>query len=445
MQKNTLSVTELNSKVRNLLELHLPMVWVEGEISNFSRPSSGHWYFTLKDEKAQIRCAMFRGRNTHVRKPPQNGDRILARARVSLYEGRGDYQLIVEHMEEAGFGYLQQRFEALKQQLHNEGLFDPAIKKPVPSAAKHVALISSSSGAAIRDVFAVFSRRFPATEITLIPSMVQGEAAPATLIQALHLAQAYTPAFDVILLCRGGGSLEDLWAFNDEQLARAIHACKLPVVSAIGHEVDFTIADFVADLRAPTPSAAAELLSPDQQEVQARLQNLSWQLETSIRQKLRHHRERVHHLSRQLKHPQDTLNQWSQRLDQLEVRIQLAISRRLETAKERLQNRDSALYRNSPSRHLAPNRHYIQQLQERMKMAIERILERRRSSFIAATASLDLVSPIATLARGYTVAVSERSGVIRSVAQVNPGEKIRVTLQDGEILATVDDCQLSKP
>jgi exodeoxyribonuclease VII large subunit len=257
-----LSVTELNRRARQLLEVHLATVWVRGEISNLSMPSSGHWYFTLKDDKAQIRCAMFRGNNALLRFKPEHGMQVIARGRVSLYEGRGDYQLIAENLQVDGAGNLQIAFEQLKAKLEDERLFDDDFKQELPTLPKHVGVITSPTGAAIRDILSIFKRRFPAIQISIFPVPVQGADAAPAIIKALQLANKHT-GFDALILARGGGSLEDLWAFNEEAVARAVFASEIPVVSAIGHETDFTICDFVADIRAATPSAAAELLSPD--------------------------------------------------------------------------------------------------------------------------------------------------------------------------------------
>lgn len=264
--RDVLSVSQLNRRAKMLLETQLPLLWIEGEISNLSQPSSGHWYFTLKDSAAQIRCAMFKGRNSRVRFAAQHGQQVLVRAKVSLYEGRGDYQLIVEHMEEAGIGALQRAFDELKYKLEQEGLFLEEHKKPLPTQPKRVALITSPTGAAVQDMVSVFARRYPLIDLVILPVAVQGVEAPAQIARAINMA-CRMRNIEAIIVGRGGGSLEDLWAFNEEVVARAIFASKIPLVSAVGHETDFTIADFVADSRAPTPSAAAELLSPDREEI----------------------------------------------------------------------------------------------------------------------------------------------------------------------------------
>jgi exodeoxyribonuclease VII large subunit len=330
---DVLSVSQLNRLARQLIEDCFPMIWVEGEISNLSRPSSGHWYFTLKDSGAQVRCAMFRARNIRLKFQPVEGSKIMLKGTLSLYEARGDYQLIAEDMQPAGQGLLAAKFEQLKQKLQTEGLFDPSRKKPVPAHPRHIAVITSATGAAIHDILTVLKRRSPSTRITLIPVPVQGEQAPGAIARAIVVANTLVATgekdFDVILAGRGGGSLEDLWAFNDERVARAIAASGLPIVSAVGHEVDFTIADFVADVRAATPSAAAELLSTDQREYAQKITALRlrlinrWQhIATQTRQRISWHEKRL-----QTQHPGQRLRQRVLRLDELELRSRQAMLR----------------------------------------------------------------------------------------------------------------------
>ena len=303
----TLTVTQLNRQVKRLLESNFDFIWVEGELSNFARPASGHWYFSLKDADCQVRCAMFRNRNQRVRQVPANGEAVRLRARVSLYEGRGEFQLIVEHLEPAGAGALQLAYEALKEKLRSEGLFEAGRKRPLPSFPSRIGVITSPSGAAIRDILSVFRRRYPGLESDVLPVPVQGaEAAPA-ICRALELANQWHAAgsryFDVLVVGRGGGSLEDLWAFNEESVARAIVASALPVVSAVGHEVDFTIADFVADARAATPSASAELLSPEALEWLAQFRALERQLARATQRRISDSAQVLNHLRRLLRHP----------------------------------------------------------------------------------------------------------------------------------------------
>lgn len=391
-ERKTFSISELNRKARELLEIHLPLIWVEGEISNFSQPSSGHWYFTLKDENAQVRCAMFRGRNQLVKFRPSAGDFVCARVRVSLYEGRGEFQLIVEHMEEAGFGLLQKRFEELKNKLQAEGLFDDIHKKALPDFCSRIAVITSASGAAIRDVLHVLERRFPLMEVQLLPTLVQGDEAIEQIVKAIDLANR-APGIEAILLCRGGGSIEDLWAFNSERIARAIFASKLPVVSGIGHEVDFTIADFVADVRAPTPSAAAEIISPDADDLLETFSGYGILCANAVLAKIQKLKEKTQHLAVRVRHPGERLQQRAQRLDQLEIRL-----------------------RNS--------RHAI--------------IDRRKSLLQKLAGMLDIVSPLATLQRGYAIALNESGKAITSAKSVKTGEKIEILVHDGKFKTRVE-------
>src|SRR3990172_11056784 len=301
-QRDIYSISRLNHEVRGMLEADFPMIWVEGEISNIARPSSGHLYFSLKDETAQVRCAMFRTRSRHIGLNPDNGMQVLARARVSLYEPRGDFQLIVEQMEETGDGALRRAFELLKQRLSAEGLFDPAHKIPLPALPRQIGIITSPSGAAIRDILHVLKRRFPALPVLIYSIPVQGASAAPEIARMINLA-AQRNECDVLILARGGGSLEDLWAFNEEMVARAIYHCPIPIITGIGHEIDFTIADFAADVRAPTPSAAAELVSPDRAQMLHVVKNVEARLAHLARAMLARQRERLTWLQRRLVHP----------------------------------------------------------------------------------------------------------------------------------------------
>lgn len=436
--RQVLSVSQLNRKARMLLEIHLPMMWVEGEVSNFSRPSSGHWYFTLKDEGAQVRCAMFRNRNSTVQFTPKAGDQVQVRARVSLYEGRGDYQLIVEHMEESGFGVLQKRFEQLRTKLQEEGLFDASAKKPLPPLPGHLAVITSPSGAAVRDVISVLQRRFPALPVTVIPSLVQGEGAAENLIAALQLADA-DPRYDLILLCRGGGSIEDLWAFNHEQLARAIAACATPVVSAVGHETDFTIADFVADLRAPTPSAAAELISPDGEDLQSRLRATETRLTSAMTRQLQHWQQRVTHSRRLLRHPGQLLQAWAQRLDQLELRLLRAWQSERTSCQRQLQQLSKRLAGHNPVQVIRTRRQHLQDLRRRLSQAGTWMLKQKNAQLNQSMSLLHAVSPLNTLQRGYAIALKESGAVVRKASDVKVKEKLTVKLAEGHLTAEVID------
>ena len=435
--RDVLSVSQLNRKAKQLLETHLPLLWVEGELSNVSQPSSGHWYFTLKDEQAQVRCAMFRNRNMLVRFAPRQGQQVLIRARVSLYEGRGDYQLIVEHMEEAGFGALQRAFEALKLKLANEGLFDDAYKQPLPSLPKHIAVITSPTGAAIRDVLSVLDRRFPAIPVTVIPVAVQGKEAAPQIVRAIDLANR-AGLFDVVILARGGGSLEDLWPFNEESVARAIHASELPIVSAVGHEVDFTIADFVADLRAPTPSAAAELLVPDAEDWLETFAGYEILLQEAIERKLQSFKQRLEWLRTRLRHPGERLQQQAQRLDGLELRLVRAVDHQLLRCHTRL---NTLVLRQKP---LQP-RLRIHQLSQQVSQHhaslvknMQRHLQAQQQRLAEAARLLQTVSPLNTLQRGYAIATDSHHKVITNSSQVAPGDSINARLAEGELQCRVE-------
>ena len=435
-QRRILSVTQLNSLAKQLLEDHLPLLWVEGEISNLAKPSSGHWYFTLKDQRAQIRCAMFKGRNSSVVFTPKQGDKIVVRGRVSLYEGRGDFQLIAEHMEEAGFGTLQRQFELLKQKLLQEGLFEAAVKSELPAHPLHIGVITSPTGAAIRDILSVLKRRMPSIPITVVPTAVQGQQAAAEIINALHIAQA-SGMFDVLVLARGGGSQEDMWCFNDEHLARAIYDCPIPVISAIGHEVDFTIADFVADYRAPTPSAAAEVLSQSQRTLQKALAHSQTRLSQAWIYALGSKRAQLSELKAKLRHPGQRLQIQSQRLDHLELRLKAAALAQTKTRHERLAKALIRLKSLHPSNKLQQLAINLKQLETRLTQATNNrlVLAKQQQSHLSKR--LDTVSPLNTLARGYAIALTESGSAITNADDVSKGDKIEVKVAKGQIEATV--------
>ena len=347
-----LTVSQLNGSVRELLEFNYGRIWLRGEISNLSAPSSGHLYFTLKDDGAQVRAAMFKGARVAARlqQPPQNGQQVLVRARVSLYAPRGDYQLIVDHLEDAGRGALQQAFEMLKARLAAEGLFSAERKAALPAHPRRIGIVSSPTGAVIRDIISVFRRRAPQVELNLVPTAVQGREATAQIVRALQRAD--TQGFDALILARGGGSLEDLWCFNEEAVARAVAACVTPIVSAVGHETDVSIADFVADVRAPTPSAAAELLAPSSADLQQRLNGLQQRLVLRMRDRLHRDAMRLDGLTRRLRHPGERLQQQAQRIDDLEQRLLRALDRRLCSGQERLARLETRLAAQHPGRTL---------------------------------------------------------------------------------------------
>jgi exodeoxyribonuclease VII large subunit len=439
-QNPVLSVSQLNRLARSLLEDNFPAVLVEGEISNLSVPASGHWYLTLKDDKAQLRCAMFRNRNMFIRFRPKDGMRVQVKGRLSLYEGRGDYQLLIDTLEETGAGALRLAFEQLKARLQQEGLFDSARKRALPGLPRHVAVITSPTGAVVRDMISVLKRRFPGLPLTIVPVAVQGQLAAAEIVRALGLVNARAGCLadvDLIVLARGGGSLEDLWSFNDEGLARAIAASALPVVSAVGHETDFTIADYVADVRAPTPSAAAELLSPDQQELLQQFFQYAAQLHGCMRRRLQRHSLQLQALRRRLRHPGRLLQEQAQRLDELEARAKRAISAKLQSCEHRTAMHKAQLLRNSPQLLLAQKQQGNQHLERRLQLAIKRLLQRAQMNLARHSHALQTISPLATLARGYSITTTDDGKVLTSYRQIEPGATIRSRLDDGVLLSKI--------
>lgn len=442
---NVLSVSQLNRLARQLLEDCFPSVWVEGEISNLSRPSSGHWYFTLKDKQAQVRCAMFRNRNFRLRFQPADGTRVLVRGGISLYENRGDYQLIAEDMQPAGAGLLAAQFEQLKQKLQAEGLFEAGRKKTLPLPPRHIAVITSKTGAAIHDILTVLQRRNPGIRVTVLPVPVQGEQAPPAIVRALALANSLArdavQDFDVILLGRGGGSLEDLWAFNDERVARAIAASELPVVSAVGHEVDTTIADFVADVRAPTPSAAAELLSPDWREAEQKLLALRNRLHNHWLRTLSSQRQRLDWWQRRLQHPGQRLRQWTLRLDELELRLRTANQRVHRDQLRRLQLLQARLQRHHPDQHLRQLQTRLDFCARQLPLQIRQLLRRQRQQLQAHAQLLNSVSPLNTLQRGYAIVSDTQGSVLRRATDTTAGATLRARLAEGHIECVVTSVQ----
>nr|WP_189416340.1 exodeoxyribonuclease VII large subunit [Cellvibrio zantedeschiae] len=437
-EREIISVSQLNRRAKQLLETHLPLLWVEGELSNVSVPSSGHWYFTLKDSDAQVRCAMFRNRNMMVKFRPQQGQHVLVRARVSLYEGRGDYQIIAEHMEEAGAGALQRAFDELKTKLAHEGLFDPQYKKNVPLLPKHIAVITSPTGAAIRDIINVLERRFPSIPVTVIPVAVQGKEAAPQIVKAISLANR-AGLFDVVILGRGGGSLEDLWPFNEEIVARAIFASDLPIVSAVGHEVDFTIADFVADLRAPTPSAAAELITPDGEDWLDKFIGFEVLLEEAMQRSLNHWQQKLQWLRSRLRHPKDKLEQQAQRCDTLEIRLKNAIQKALTHSQNRLNTLVLRQKAQHPQTRLLQLTHRFQLARQNLIKAQSQIFIQKRQGFNEAVRMLNTLSPLKTLERGYSLTtLAESQTPITSSQQLKPGDKVKTQIAKGEFVAVVE-------
>ena len=431
------SVTELNRSAASVLEQHFAWIWVEGEISNLAQPSSGHIYFSLKDSGAQIRCAMFKSRNQVLKFSPENGQQVQVRGKVSLYQPRGDYQLIVDRMEEAGDGALQRKFEALKNKLAAEGLFDEDVKQDIPELPECIGVITSNTGAAIHDVLSVIRRRFPSIPVRLYSVPVQGEAAAPAICRALALAEEQAEC-DVLLLVRGGGSLEDLWAFNEESVAHAIYDCPIPIVSGIGHEVDITIADFVADIRAATPTAAAETVTPDQG---AWLQSLEWyqyRLQQLIGEKIQRRQETLGWISKRLsqQHPVAVVQRLSQRLDDLEQRLNYAWRYCLQQQQNRYHRLHARLQTASPERSIGRYQHRIQILGQNLQHHIEQMLERQKARLQNNARTLNAISPLNTLERGYSI-TSSRGKAITASNQVAVGDEIHTRLHRGQIISEI--------
>lgn len=428
-KETAFTVSSLNRQIQQLLEASLPWILVEGEISNLARPGSGHWYFSLKDDKSQIRCTMFKNKNQLVRFKPKEGDMVRLRAKVTFYGPRGDCQLSVESMESAGEGALQLAFERLKSTLKAEGLFDSDTKKALPTMPARVALITSPTGAVIRDMITAFKRRFPLTELTLFPSIVQGNGSAENLIKQLHRADA-NGYFDAIIIGRGGGSLEDLWSFNDETLARTIFQANTPIVSAVGHETDFTICDFVADVRAATPTAAAELLSPDKKALIDKCLQQSALLTYRIEQSIQQHQQRLDYLIRSMRHPKDRLEQQQKQLDQLTQRLTQSIKLILEKQRTRSEYASQRLLQVSPEKTLAQHQLQLHQYQARLEHSLKQNLVTKQQVFSNLIEKLNLVSPLNILSRGYAIP-SKNKQVIRSIHDVNKGDSIQVRIEDG--------------
>ncbi len=434
------TVSQLNREVKELLNLHFLNILVEGEISNLSTPSSGHIYFSLKDSKSQIRCAMFCSQQRNLGFVPENGQQVLIKVQVSLYEPRGDFQLIVQAMEEAGDGALRRAFEKLKKKLAAEGLFDSERKKQAPYLPNAVGVITSPTGAAIRDILSVLHRRFAFIPVIIYPVAVQGENAKYEIVEALETANARKEC-DVIILARGGGSLEDLWAFNEESVARAIDASEIPVISGVGHEVDFTIADFVADFRAPTPSAAAEHCTPDSQELLQYFKLLENRLIQQINRIMTDSKQTLEWLANRLKQqsPEQQLETKAQRLDNLELRLNQVLQSLLVEKKNKLVQAQNKFWQFDPSSQIRTYKMQQQYLAERLTAAIDRKLETLKQSMINTSQTLQAVSPLATLSRGYAIVTElESDQIVRSVKQLKPGSRIQTRLAEGRFISKIE-------
>ncbi|MCN4145022.1 MAG: exodeoxyribonuclease VII large subunit [Thiohalomonas sp.] len=439
-EPNILSVSEFSRNVKRVLEYNFPTVWISGEISNLAMPRSGHWYFTLKDEQSQVRCAMFRQSNQRLNFVPSEGMQILVKGRVSLYEARGDFQLILDSMEDAGVGALQRAFEQLKHKLQTQGLFAAEHKKPLPVMPHCVGIITSPTGAALHDILNVLKRRFPALPVIIYPAQVQGNEAPEQLLHALHQAQEQDLC-DVLIIGRGGGSIEDLWAFNHEQLALAIYDCHIPEISSVGHEVDFTISDFVADVRAATPSAAAELASPDKEELLNCLRGIEKQLVNVIERYLSTLQQQLQRQYKRLKHPGRYLDEVAQRIDKLTTRMEQRLNFRLQLRQEQILTLEARLQQHSPLHQLTRQQIRLDYLQQRLKHSLSPYFEHVQQKIASLAREMDAFSPLATLGRGYSLVKDAQGELIKSATQLTAGQQVTIHFAHDQALMSVNKNQ----
>ncbi len=432
------TVSRLNREVRTVLETGFPLLWIEAELSNFARPASGHWYFSLKDEAAQVKCAMFRNRNQLVKVLPANGKQVLVRARIGLYEPRGDYQLIIEHMEEAGDGALRRQFELLKNKLADEGLFDASNKKDIPETITRVGIITSPSGAAIHDILTTLQRRFPMRKTIIYPVPVQGKGASNKIAAAITKANTRQET-DVLIIARGGGSLEDLWEFNEEAVARAIYNSNIPVVTGIGHEVDFTIADFVADQRAATPTAAAELISPDRYQQLQKLSSISSHFIYLMQQKLQQEQQKVDWLYKRIRHPKDRLQILKNNLKQLSQRNIRSIEKTLSESRYKIKLLESKIQQHEPSQRIQQLKLRYKNINSRFQLATSQAITFKRQKLQHLVHTLDALSPLHTLKRGYAIVKDEKNNIISRTKNISKGQQIKTELSKGHFLSTITD------
>jgi exodeoxyribonuclease VII large subunit len=436
--KNILTVSKLNRLARSVLETEIGQIWLSAEISNFVAASSGHWYFTLKDDRSQVKGAMFKGANRRVQQKPKEGDKVLVKANIGLYEPRGDYQLIVEHMEPEGEGQLKQQFELLKRQLASEGIFAQEYKKTIPEVVLKVGIVTSPTGAALHDILTVLQRRNPAIEVVIYPSQVQGDSAAALICAAITQANLRNEV-DVLIVGRGGGSLEDLWCFNNEQVARTIFASSIPIISAVGHEIDVSIADFVADMRAPTPSAAAELVSQDQ----STLHNKTLILQDKLAKAFRHLQQEQGHMFQNLKqrllqnHPQKQLEQKSQYVDQIQATLHAVIKQKLAQAKQQQEHIKSRLALSTPQKLLHRHQLRLQELETKLQKNCQQLVANKKQKLLNNIHLLDTVSPLATLARGYSISFKQDK-IVKNTQQVQVGDILVTRLEDGELHSEIN-------
>jgi exodeoxyribonuclease VII large subunit len=439
IQQDIYTVSRLNNEVRLLLEESFTTVWVEGEISNFAAPGSGHWYFSLKDQSAQVRCAMFRGSQRNLGFTPKDGMHVLIRAKVSLYPNRGEYQLVADVMEERGEGKLRRAYELLKKKLEDAGLFDAARKKPLPAFPNCIGVVTSHTGAAIRDILTVLNRRFPCVPVIIYPTLVQGDTAAPAIVKAIQTANRRKEC-DVLIVARGGGSLEDLWPFNEEIVAHAIYQSEIVIISGVGHEVDFTIADYVADLRAPTPSAAAEMVTPDRSELLQKLAQQKQQVMRLLQNKLSATKQHIQWMEKHLfqQHPKRRLTEKMQRLDFLELTMVQLQNQLLSKWKTQIKTCEAKVQQLTPLHRIHQLQNQIHFYEQRLSALISAELARKQTSLANAAATLDALSPLATLQRGYAIATTKERGIIRDAGEVKKGDKVDVRVLRGTVCCVVE-------
>ena len=438
------SVSEINKRAKSLLEENFPFVWIEGEVSNFFSAASGHWYFSLKDESSEIRCAMFSNKNLQISFEPKDGDHLVVNGTLSIFEGRGQYQLIVEHVELAGEGALLRAFEELKKKLHSEGLFDDSLKKELPPYPKKIAVVTSPDGAVIQDIINVLDRRSPFFNLVVVPTLVQGDKAAPQISRAINKASKLKN-IGLIILARGGGSIEDLWAFNSEEVARTITKCPIPLISAVGHETDFTIADFVADLRAPTPSIAAEIVSQSYSELNETFDNYYDYLTAGFGSFLEYQRLRFENLINRIRHPGDKLREIGQKVDYMETNLVRNIYDHIYSLQNNFKLNDQAFTQNSPINKIKEVKVHLQNTSKDLLNAFKAKTERKNNILGELVATLQAVSPLSVLARGYSIISTEPGGqILSSASQVKIGQKISAVLNEGKIKAKVESKNLNE-
>ena len=432
-----ISVSEINKRAKSILEENFPFVWIQGEVSNFFSAASGHWYFSLKDESSEIRCAMFTNKNHHITFEPKDGDHLVLNGTLSIFEGRGQYQIIVEHIELAGEGALLKAFEELKKKLQLEGLFDDSIKRQLPAYPKNIAVVTSPDGAVIQDIINVLDRRSPFLDLTVVPTLVQGEKAAPLICDALNKVGKLKKV-DVVILARGGGSIEDLWAFNNEEVARAIVNCPTPIISAVGHETDFTISDFVSDLRAPTPSIAAEIISQPYSELIETLEGYQNYISRSVISQIDLQRTQITNLIKRIRHPGDKLREISQKLDYIETALIQNINQEISLKKNGLNLKDLSLQQNSPQNKVKEAKVYLQNASKDLLKALKLEIEKKSTDLAEIVATLQAVSPLSVLSRGYSIISTEPDGkILSSSNQVEIGQTISAILSKGSIKAEI--------